>query len=418
MSVGTAPKPATLPLRGLWGKHEHPARVLLLWALGALVVGVCLGGLIEVLLVLVWDRPFEPWFLQASVLFSVFVAVSAVATSRYVLPSLAGSSAFMRYAITLMALTGAAFVAALVLLVWRFSILAVFEELPFFIGLFTVNLLLSILIGGAIIVWDSLQRSLARAYEDLRLKEGLEREMLLAREVQQDLLPKTAPQVDGLRFAFTIRSARQVGGDMLDFLQLDQGRQGFVVGDVVGKGMAAALMMANVQSLVRAVASVEADPAKLNTILSDVIAGRVRSGRFVTLAYLLYDPIDGQLHYSLAGHLPPLITGPNGVRVLEVGGMPLGLFTGVSYSSGRDQLHPDESLVLYTDGLTEAPQAGDESRQFGVARLRELLLEHHALDAEPLLERITDALDQHLAGAPPADDMTVVVIRRSPLEEC
>jgi sigma-B regulation protein RsbU (phosphoserine phosphatase) len=236
--------------------------------------------------------------------------------------------------------------------------------------------------------------------------------MTLAREVQEEMLPKHAPPLEGLEFAYTTRPARQVGGDTLDFVPLPDGRWAWAVGDVVGKGMAAALMMANLQALVRGVASVEPDPGRLNEILSDVIGARVRSGRFVTLAYLVYDPGSGQIEYSLAGHHPPLIVGPNGARMLERGGLPLGLYPGLPYEQGTDRLEPGETLVLYTDGLIEAGLAGDETQQFGHHRLKQICSGAHPEPAQAILDRIVAALDDHLAGTPPADDTTVLVIRR------
>ncbi|MFN7964195.1 MAG: PP2C family protein-serine/threonine phosphatase [Acidobacteriota bacterium] len=415
MSEGVRLAPRTLPGRSPWTNQEHPWRQLVGWLAGSVVAGIAIGAVINVILWTIDRRP-NFYFFQVSLLFSMFVATAAFACSRSLLPLLARSHPILRYAATITALVGSAFLATLLSLGFRVGVLFNSEDRPFFLTVVLANLILSLLVGGALITWDGMRRSLARAYEQLRVKEVMDREMELAREVQEEMLPKSAPDIQGLDFAFTNKPARQVGGDTLDFVPLPDGRWALAVGDVVGKGMAAALMMANLQALVRAVASVEPDPGRLNAIVSEVIGSRVRAGRFVTLAYMVYDPRTGALNYSLAGHHPPMIVGTGGVRLLERGGLPLGLFPGLPYDQGTDCLAVGESMVLYTDGLIEAGAGGDEEQQFGHQKLKDICARCHSDGPEALLNTIVAALESHLDGAPPADDTTILVVRRRELE--
>lgn len=411
MSEAVRPVPRALYARGLWAGQERPWRQLLGWLAGSVVAGIAIGATINLILWAIDRRP-NFYFFQVSLLFSVFVAAAAFACSRSLLPILARAHPVLRYAATITALVGSAFLATLLSLGFRIGVLFNTEDRPFFLTVVLANLVLSLLVGGALITWDGMRRSLARAYEQLRAKEAMEREMELAREVQEEMLPKTAPDIEGLEFAFTNKPARKVGGDTLDFVPLPDGRWALAVGDVVGKGMAAALMMANLQALVRAVASVEPDPGRLNAIVSEVIGGRMRPGRFVTLAYLVYDPVTGAINYSLAGHHPPMLVGINGVRLLECGGLPLGLYPGLPYDQGTDRLEPGESMVLYTDGLIEAGAGGDEEQPFGHDKLKDICARRHREGPEVLLNTIVSALENHLDGAPPADDTTILVVRR------
>lgn len=411
MAGGGFPRLTSKPMPVSLLHGRSPWRALAFWLAGALIGGVGLGAAILVVLYLV-RRSFDLWFLQASVWFSLFVAAAAFISSRFVLPLFVRAGWLVRYGLTLLTLLGAGLAATLLAWSQRAGVVWT-SDFAFFLGLSAVNLLLALIIGGALIGWDGLRRSLERAYAELSVKDAIEKEMSIAREVQQDLLPRSAPQIPGLEFAFTIRSAAMVGGDTIDFLDLSDGSVGLAVGDVVGKGMAAALMMANLHALVQAVAAVELEPDKLNTLLSEVIANRARPGRFVTLAYVALHPDTGRIRYSLAGHHPPLIVSvDHKVRALEAGGMPLGLYAGATYEAGSDILAVGETLLLYTDGLIEAPHKGNEELHYGHDRLKEVAREHHIKGPEALLAVILESLENHLAGAPPADDTTILVVRR------
>ncbi|UCF69092.1 MAG: PP2C family protein-serine/threonine phosphatase [Acidobacteriota bacterium] len=378
-----------------------------LWAASSAIVGLLVGALVSAGVVLSGGL-FDIWFIQQSVLFAEAVGLSTLVGLRYAFPSMESLSPLLRYGLLLLTLAGAVFSAALLSVALRPRVL--FTSLRPFLTLVAVNAVLALLVGAALIAWEQLQRTLARALEQVRVKEAFEREMELARDVQRALLPEAPPASEHLDVAFSCRPAALVGGDTLDFLELPEGRLGLSIGDVVGKGMAAALLMANLQSLVRALAAREPDPAALNRVLSQVVAGR-GANRFVTFAYGVLDPSSGELHYSLAGHHPPLVAGATGVRLLEAGGLPLGVMPELDYVSGSDRLAAGETLVLYTDGVVEAPPADGSDDEFGRDRLCEIVERHHASGAQALLDAILAAVDEYSGHRPQADDTTIVVVR-------
>ena len=411
MANGLPIRLSTLPSVASAG-GARGVRLFAFWAGGAAAAGAAIGFAIETLISVLTGSPFDGWFVRQSVLFGEAVALSALVASRYVLPSLAALSAALRYSVVLAALVGGSVAVTALSLLLRPGV--VFARPIAFLSLIAANIVLALVVGGALIAWDRLKASLAGAYDELREKDAFVRELELAREVQRGLLPERAPRIDGWEIAFRCRMAALVGGDMLDFVPLDRGRLGLSVGDVSGKGIAAALLMANVQALSRVVASLEDDPARLNAILSDAVHTRAVGGRYVTFAYAVLDPKDGAVRCSLAGHHPPIVAGPRGARLLEQGGVPLGMFAGAAYESAQDVLAPGETMVLYTDGLIEAPAAGDDDEQFGRERLTDVALRCRGRAAEELADAILEALDLHTGGAAPADDTTLVVVRRAP----
>jgi hypothetical protein len=393
-------------------RATRPLRSLLGWAAGAAVVGAFVGIAIELLIAVFAEQAFDWWFVQQSVLIAEVITLSAVVGMRYAFPQFQPLPVVLRYGVILFTVVGAAIVATIIALLNR--PLAVSSRLADWLALLAANTFLAIVVGSALIAWERLKSSLESAYEELRVKEAFEREMTLAREVQQELLPKQAPALAGYEICFLCRPAAAVGGDTFDFLQLPGGRVGMTVGDVVGKGIAAALLMASVQALVRAIAPREVGPDRVNQILSDALSHPGRPGRLVTFAYLLLEPASGRIAYSLAGHHPPLVVGSRGLRRLDKGGLPLGTDLPLPYEAGEDVLAEDETVIVYTDGLVEAPSAKDPDEEFGTGRLCELVRSTPGLAAEKLLDRVLGALAAHTGDLPAADDMTILILRRLP----
>jgi sigma-B regulation protein RsbU (phosphoserine phosphatase) len=389
-----------------------------IWAAASAAVGLLIGALIEVGVVLA-DGEFDWWFIQQSVLFAEAVGLSGLIATRYAFPHFSGLQPLLRFFLIVLTLQGGVLAATLLSAWQRPGVLVGSTKLGAFTALVIANGLLAMIVAVLLIAWESLQLSLAKALEELRVKERIEREFALARDVQLELLPDGPPRVDGYDVAFSCRPAAVVGGDTLDFIELHDGCLGIAVGDVVGKGLPAALVMANLQSMVRGLALRERDPARLNGILSEVISSRTTAGRFITFAYVRLDPVSGSLSYSLAGHHPPVIAGPNGVRLLEKGGLPLGIAAGLGYESGADVLSPGETLVIYTDGVIEAPpHAEDEAAaaddQYGMKRLVETITGSSGLDSERMLGRILDDLGSYTNHQPLSDDTTIAVVTRPP----
>jgi hypothetical protein len=404
------PRITTLPTRAELVRPSSPVRKLLVWVVGSGVIGGLLGIAIQTLAMTLGDTPFDWWFVQMSVLMAEGITVSALVGTRYAFPQFEGLHPLLRNGLILLTLMGGAIAATALSLFLRPGIVIV--RTTEFLALVGANTMLAILIGSALIAWENLKGSLEKAYEELRVKEAFEREMSLAREVQQELLPERAPTLPGYEMAYLCRPAALVGGDTFDFLELPEGRLGVTVGDVVGKGVAAALLMASIQALVRAIAPREGDPAHLNEIVSQALGSPGRPGRLVTFAYVIVDPATGELRYSLAGHHPPVIAGSEGFRKLEAGGLPLGVNIGVPYLSGRDCLAPGETLVIFTDGLVEAPPEEGPEEEFGSERAHRIVQEHSGARAEETLNALLEAYDAFTGDTPAADDMTIVVLRR------
>ena len=233
-------------------------------------------------------------------------------------------------------------------------------------------------------------------------------ELEKAREIQEGLLPKKIPQVKGLEVAGAWQPARVVGGDYYDVLKFSERKIGICIGDVVGKGITAALLMANLQASFRAFAEEGVSPGALCGKLHGVISNNVAQEKFVTFCYCTIDAEKNKLTYASAGHCPPLLLRGRGEAIsLKEGGTPLGILPGKEYADTEVQLEAGDRLVLYTDGLTEAMNAEDE--QFGEPRLVGLGRKNMGLGAPELLEVIRKEVSA-FSGGSFQDDFTLVVV--------
>ncbi|MFL7807077.1 MAG: PP2C family protein-serine/threonine phosphatase, partial [Anaerolineae bacterium] len=245
--------------------------------------------------------------------------------------------------------------------------------------------------------------------------ERMARELELAREIQQTFIPASqlVDRVDsGWDVAVTWQAARQVAGDFYDLIELPGKRLGLIVADVADKGMPAALLMALTRTLVRATAIEEASPAAVLARVNNLLVPDAKRGMFVTAAYVVLDLESGKLIYANAGHCLPLLhsTGSQ-LRRLPKGGMALGVVAGLDFEEHSAQLAPGDRLVLYSDGVTEAmsPQ-GD---LYGEGRLGQILESHTDGSAQSVLDAILASVHEFTHNAPPADDLTLLVLRRA-----
>ena len=295
-------------------------------------------------------------------------------------------------------------------------------------------------------------RQVAGALESLRLAEEaevaarFEQELRVAREIQTALLPASLPRLPGWQIAATWRAARIVGGDFYDFWPLHgalptertepspprplvplspgppvppsprppvfPAALGFVIADVSDKGVPAALFMALSRSLVRAAALDGSPPAQAIERANRWITRDSESGMFVTLFYGVLAPQSGRLRYTVAGHNPPIHyrAADGTLAELRTPGIALGVLEEITLGEAETVLAPGDVLVCYTDGVTET--VDEAMAEFGVARLRALVVQHHAAPAEALVCAIIDAVSLHGLGQPPFDDVTLVVIKR------
>jgi serine phosphatase RsbU (regulator of sigma subunit)/putative methionine-R-sulfoxide reductase with GAF domain len=243
-------------------------------------------------------------------------------------------------------------------------------------------------------------------------RERLEYEVQLARQIQQTFLPERLPEYAGWGLAALWKTARQVGGDFYDVFDLPEGRLGLFIADVSDKGIPAALFMALTRTLVRAAVSDVASPAEALRRVNNLIIPDNQQAMFVTAVYAVLSLESGELTYVNAGHNPPLwIRGVKGeVELLGRTGAALGVIEGAIYEARTFHLEPGDSLLLYTDGLTEA--FSPEEELFGEERLRMTVQVNQTLPAQELLSAVETAVTYHMGSLPPEDDLTMLVVRR------
>jgi len=246
--------------------------------------------------------------------------------------------------------------------------------------------------------------------EAVAQRERLNREVEIAQEVQERLFPQNLPAVEGLDYWGYCRPARGVGGDSYDFLLLEQGVFALSIGDVSGKGIPAALLMASLQSALRGQAmSMPADLGAMMGTLNRLIFDSSPSNRYATLFYGQFDILTRKMTYVNGGHNAPMVVRGKEIFRLEEGGPVVGLFRPASYTQGEFQFLPGDVLVGFTDGVSEAMNAADE--EWGEEELGKLLCATGAADARALLPEIMTAADAFAAGAPQHDDMTLIAVR-------
>jgi sigma-B regulation protein RsbU (phosphoserine phosphatase) len=251
---------------------------------------------------------------------------------------------------------------------------------------------------------------LEEAQAALISKERLEREMELAREVQQSVLPRIFPETPGLAFAARNEPARQVGGDFYDVFRLDDRRYGLVIADVSGKGMPAALYMALARSLLLAEARREPSPRAVLLSVNRLLRELGEPHMFVTVFYGVLDAAARRLTYCRAGHDYPVLLRGGRALTLTGEGTVIGFFDESELRLAEEslELEPGDRLVLYTDGLTDVLDGS--ARRFELARLKELLVSHGALGAASLVDATFAALVAYQGDTPQYDDMTMLVV--------
>jgi len=246
------------------------------------------------------------------------------------------------------------------------------------------------------------------AAEKLEAERRAAQEMDIARQVQARLFPQTLPPVSTLEYAGACIQAREVGGDYYDFLDLGQGRLGLVIGDIAGKGIAAALLMANLQANLRSQCAIALDqPERLLRSVNQLFHDNTDESAYATLFFAVYDDSARRLRYANCGHLPGLILhGKGGIDRLQSTCTVVGLFEEWDCATGDCELRAGDTLALYTDGVTESfNEAGED---FGEARLIETLLRHRAKPPKAMVGAVVDEVRQFSAGVQ-HDDITLMI---------
>ena len=243
-------------------------------------------------------------------------------------------------------------------------------------------------------------------------RERMARELEIARDVQQRLFPQESPAIGGLDYEGTCRPAATIGGDYYDFLPLPAGRIGFAIGDVSGKGIPAALLMASLRASLRGLAITgSGEIPELMANLNRLIYEASPSDRFATLFYGVFDPAARTFRFVNAGHNPPILfrAATGEVVRLKDGGLMIGGFRSARYQQGCVHLSAGDTMVMFTDGISEA--VNSEGEEFGEERVIDTVRTNSGLPAAHLSDRILGALDSFSTGAPQQDDVTLVVVR-------
>ncbi len=268
--------------------------------------------------------------------------------------------------------------------------------------------------------FDGMTASVERLLRESLEKTRLEGELEIAREVQRQLFPQAVPEVSGLRLYGVCKPARVVSGDYYDFLRLGENRVGLVLGDISGKGISAALLMAAIQSSLHAQfynghfpegvsGAVPVSTAAVVERLNRQLFASTPREKYATFFYGVYDGVTRKLTYTTAGHLPPVLFRHGSIERLETGGTVVGLFSSVRYEQAVVELDPGDLLLAFTDGLTEPENSYGE--EFGEARLLEVAQRALGSTPEALVEEIYRSVSDWTGSPELQDDMTLLVAK-------
>lgn len=252
----------------------------------------------------------------------------------------------------------------------------------------------------------------ARLFLEAIEKQKLEDELLIAQEIQRDLLPEHLPEIPGFETAAANIPSKQVGGDYYDVLARKGNEFVLAIGDVSGKGVPAALLMANAQAALRALSPSADSLSEITGRMNDLAAANTRGGnKFITFFWGVLDAASRTLQYVNAGHNPPIVLRTTGaVEYLDKGGLILGVLPTMNpYEQGTARLEQGDLLVLYTDGVSEAMNAKGED--FSEDRMLEVLRRLRTESASVIMKGLLAAVDEHAASTPQSDDITVLILR-------
>jgi len=253
-----------------------------------------------------------------------------------------------------------------------------------------------------------------RAHKAALERAAVQRDLDLARELQGGLLPKVFPtreEAPGIELFARLEPAKEVSGDLYDFFPIEPGKMCFVVGDVSGKGIAAGIFMAVTRTLIRATAVPGRGPVEIMNRVNAQLAKENQASLFVTMILGIVDTATGRMVYGQGGHNPPILVPVQGKPTYEpAGGMPLGVFEDAKFGERELQLKPGETLLVYTDGVTEAMNQAKDL--FGEDRLEKAVTGVADLSPEKIAERVIEQVEGFVLEAERSDDITLLAIQR------
>ena len=249
-----------------------------------------------------------------------------------------------------------------------------------------------------------------RLREEAFAKAKIDEELRTAYTIQKRLLPSSLPVVDGFTFAGANRPAKSVSGDYYDMVVRPDGRIYFVIADVSGKGITAAIVMSSVATAFNIFTRTDPTPADLVRELNATLAPKTAPTKFVTLVVGVLDPKNGKIDFANAGHVSPLLVSKSGVETLKKTDLVVGLFPTAKYENQTIQLEPGDGLVLFTDGVTEAENAREE--QLGLATVAEMLKGLYRANASKILAAVDEHVHAYIGDTPAGDDVTMIALTR------
>lgn len=251
----------------------------------------------------------------------------------------------------------------------------------------------------------------AMLHKQLLEQELVRKQLETARAVQSRLLPENAPELTGYDISGICIPAYEIGGDYFDYIPLTHGRLGLAIADVSGHGIPAALVMTAFRALLRTKARSMTRPANIVTAINRLLPEITADNHFVTALYAILDAVSGKLTYISCGHPPALLIHPGGeMELLDQHHTALGIFQDSRYTDGHTQLSAGDTLVLYTDGVTEL--VNDQSEAFGIERLLQVVRENQQLPAAELVGKIMRATQDFSGNIGFLDDITLVIVKR------
>jgi sigma-B regulation protein RsbU (phosphoserine phosphatase) len=253
----------------------------------------------------------------------------------------------------------------------------------------------------------------AYLHKSLLKKESIERELKIAAEIQQGLLPKPIPRVSGYDLDAITVPCHTIGGDSYDVVVMEDGRVLLSVADVSGKGIPAALLVSTLHASWHASVQTGQDLTPLVRQLNKTVFQNTAPDRYITFFVALLDPASHTLTYINAGHNPPyhVMAANRSLTMLQTGGMPLGMFESPDYQTGSLRMLEGDTLTIYSDGVTEAMTSGDD--QYGEPRLQKSIVASLSLDARELRTHIVDDVRAFISDHPLSDDLTLLVLKRA-----